>query len=311
MLRVTNSTIYDRITSQLAQQQALLAKTQEKLTTGRNFLRPSDAPDQVAALDRLESSVRQTEQFTQNVGRVKDKLNFQELSINSINEELIRAKELLVQAANGTMDATLRQSMAIELEAIYASVVAIGNQKDVDGSFLFAGYRQDDPPFDPYADPLDANTGFRGMYNGDDEVQVISIDQAYKLEAGMPGSALFSGFEDVSGNKTDIFSTLKKAINALKDNDNTEIANAIDNVGVANTHINIKLAQVGSKMKVAENQLTVLGDRSLALESTISQVEDLDYVSAITDLKNQTLALQAGQQSFAQISNLSLFNYIK
>jgi len=37
----------------------------------------------------------------------------------------------------------------------------------------------------------------------------------------------------------------------------------------------------------------------------------LDYVSAITDLKNQSLALQAGQQSFAQISNLSLFNYIR
>ena len=311
MLRVTNSTIYDRITTQLAQQQTRLALTQEKLTTGRNFLRPSDAPDQVAALDRLESSVRETEQFTSNVERIKDKLNFQELSINSIHEELIRAKELLIQGANGTMDANLRLSMAIELESIYESVAAIGNQKDIDGSYLFGGYKQDNPPFDVNANPLDPNIGFNGMYKGDDEVQVIGIDRSYMLSVGMPGSQLFSGFEDSSGNKTDLFSSLKKAINAFKSNDLGEIQNSIDAVGNASTHVNIKLTQIGSRMKVVENQLTVLSDRSATLESTISQVEDLDYVSAITDLKNQSLALQAGQQSFAQISNLSLFNYIR
>jgi len=311
MLRVTNSTIYDRITTQLAQQQTRLALTQEKLTTGRNFLRPSDAPDQVAALDRLESSVRETEQFTSNVERIKDKLNFQELSINSIHEELIRAKELLIQGANGTMDANLRLSMAIELESIYESFAAIGNQKDIDGSYLFSGYKQDNPPFDVNANPLDPNIGFNGMYKGDDEVQVIGIDRSYMLSVGMPGSQLFSGFEDSSGNKTDLFSSLKKAINALKSNDLGEIQNSIDAVGNASTHINIKLTQIGSRMKVVENQLTVLSDRTATLESTISQVEDLDYVSAITDLKNQSLALQAGQQSFAQISNLSLFNYIR
>ena len=311
MLRVTNSTIYDRITTQLAQQQTRLALTQEKLTTGRNFLRPSDAPDQVAALDRLESSVRETEQFTSNVERIKDKLNFQELSINSIHEELIRAKELLIQGANGTMDANLRLSMAIELESIYESFAAIGNQKDIDGSYLFSGYKQDNPPFDVNANPLDPNIGFNGMYKGDDEVQVIGIDRSYMLSVGMPGSQLFSGFEDSSGNKTDLFSSLKKAINAFKSNDLGEIQNSIDAVGNASTHINIKLTQIGSRMKVVENQLTVLSDRSATLESTISQVEDLDYVSAITDLKNQSLALQAGQQSFAQISNLSLFNYIR
>jgi flagellar hook-associated protein 3 FlgL len=64
-------------------------------------------------------------------------------------------------------------------------------------------------------------------------------------------------------------------------------------------------------MRTAENQMSVLTDRSATLEQIISQVEELDYISAVTELKNQTLALQAGQSSFAQISNLSLFNYIK
>jgi flagellar hook-associated protein 3 FlgL len=40
-------------------------------------------------------------------------------------------------------------------------------------------------------------------------------------------------------------------------------------------------------------------------------MEDLDYVEAASRLKNQSLALQAGQQTFAQLSGLSLFKYIR
>ena len=67
-MRVTNSMIFDRITTQLNNQQLRLANTQEKIASGRNFLKPSDAPDQVAALDRLESRLTQTERYMTNVG---------------------------------------------------------------------------------------------------------------------------------------------------------------------------------------------------------------------------------------------------
>jgi flagellar hook-associated protein 3 FlgL len=40
-------------------------------------------------------------------------------------------------------------------------------------------------------------------------------------------------------------------------------------------------------------------------------VEDLDMAAAITKMNKQMLSLQASQSSFAKISQLNLFNFIK
>jgi flagellar hook-associated protein 3 FlgL len=49
----------------------------------------------------------------------------------------------------------------------------------------------------------------------------------------------------------------------------------------------------------------------LNLTTTLSAVEDLDYTKAITKMNQQMMALEAAQSSFAKISQLSLFNFIK
>ena len=309
MIRVTTSTIFDRITTQLGQQQARLAETQERISTGRNYLKPSDAPDQVAALDRLESSVRKADQYTKNIAAVNDKLSLQELAITSVNDDLIRAKELLIQGANGTLDQTTKEALAIELDSIYNNLISVGNSKDTDGSYLFSGFIQGTPPFSASNDPLIGS--FNDFFAGNDAIQTVAIDDGYAIDVGLPGSKLFSGFKDEAGDSTNLFKVIKQATNALRTSDEAGIRSAIDSVSNGFDHINVKLTQVGSKMRVTETQTQILDERTLTLESMISSVKDLDYISAVTELKNQSLALEAGQASFAQISNLSLFNYIK
>ncbi len=49
----------------------------------------------------------------------------------------------------------------------------------------------------------------------------------------------------------------------------------------------------------------------LQLQSSVSNLQDLDYAAAATTLQQQMTALQAAQQSFARIAGLSLFNYIQ
>ena len=308
-MRVTTSTIFDRITTQLGQQQARLAQTQERISTGRNYLKPSDAPDQVAALDRLESSVRKADQYLKNIAAVNDKLSLQELAITAVSDDLIRARELLMQGANSTLDKTTKEALAIELDSIYSNLISVGNAKDTDGSYLFSGFIQGVPPFSASTDPLVGE--FTDFFAGNDAIQRVAIDDGYTVDVGLPGSRLFSGFSDENGDTTHLFKVIKEASNALRANDEAGIRAAIDRVSSGFEHINVRLTQVGAKMRVTDTQTQILDERTLTLEGMISSVKDLDYISAVTELKNQSLALQAGQSSFAQISNLSLFNYIK
>jgi flagellar hook-associated protein 3 FlgL len=62
------------------------------------------------------------------------------------------------------------------------------------------------------------------------------------------------------------------------------------------------------------NELESLGslndNLSLQYQQTLSNLQDLDYAKAITDLTRNQTNLEAAQKSFAKISQLSLFNYL-
>lgn len=68
---------------------------------------------------------------------------------------------------------------------------------------------------------------------------------------------------------------------------------------------------VGARLNAIESQGYVDADHKLQLESTLSAVEDLDYAEAISRFAVQQAALQAAQQTYAQVSRLSLFDYIR
>jgi len=70
-------------------------------------------------------------------------------------------------------------------------------------------------------------------------------------------------------------------------------------------------ADTGTDMKVLEQQGIVLEDTKLSLKTVLSNTEDLDMATAITQMQKQILSLEAAQSSFAKISQLSLFTYIR
>lgn len=70
-------------------------------------------------------------------------------------------------------------------------------------------------------------------------------------------------------------------------------------------------AIMGSRLREIDS-LQATGDNlNLQYKSALSKIQDTDYVQAVTDLNRQQLALQASQQSFARISQMSLFDYLR
>jgi flagellar hook-associated protein 3 FlgL len=73
----------------------------------------------------------------------------------------------------------------------------------------------------------------------------------------------------------------------------------------------LALAHVGTNMNVVDSQQTVIDETVLRLKSLLSNVEDLDFATAITQMNKDMLSLEAAQSSFSKITQLNLFNYIK
>lgn len=86
-----------------------------------------------------------------------------------------------------------------------------------------------------------------------------------------------------------------------------------DAYGALNQDLNAVLgvrATTGSRLNELDALQTTGDQLGLQFQKTLSSIQDTDYTKAITDLTQQKLILQAAQQSFAQVSQLTLFNYL-
>ncbi|HUW26432.1 MAG TPA: flagellar hook-associated protein FlgL [Gallionella sp.] len=81
------------------------------------------------------------------------------------------------------------------------------------------------------------------------------------------------------------------------------LGNALDNILTTRSSLGLRLNEVDALQSAGE-------DLSLQFRQTLSDLQDVDYNKALSDLTMQQMYLEAAQKSFAQISTLSLFNYI-
>ncbi|MFT6916784.1 MAG: flagellar hook-associated protein 3 FlgL [Motiliproteus sp.] len=88
------------------------------------------------------------------------------------------------------------------------------------------------------------------------------------------------------------------------------MAEGMDEVVVAQDRMIQTQAQLGGRMVTLQNQQAVNEDFSIQTQAALSVLEDLDYSEAISRFSFQEVALQAAQQTFSRVSQLSLFNYL-
>lgn len=70
-------------------------------------------------------------------------------------------------------------------------------------------------------------------------------------------------------------------------------------------------AGVGHRMNAIDDALSVAAAQNEHATTAVGDLRDLDYADAISKLQLQMTALQAAQQTFVQVSGLSLFNFLR
>ena len=308
-MRVTQVGFYNQATQQMGKQQAKVFETQAQLSSGKKILRPSDDPALAAAVNNLKSQMDVNQRYLTNLSRMQDTLKMQEASVSSSIEVVSRIKELSIQAANDTYNAADRKTLAIEVKELISSLADLGNMRGTDGAYLFSGFSQDTAPFS------ESSLGVV-TYTGTADYQKVLVDEGRSMQIGMPGSDVFGSvqyLDQTTGTTSsiDMFATLGEMYQALVTNDADGIRNTLDKVSSVHEHITVQQSNIGSRMKRVETLSNAIEDRDFTYKTLQSSMEDLDYVEAASRLKNQSLALQAGQQTFAQLSGLSLFKYIR
>jgi len=147
--------------------------------------------------------------------------------------------------------------------------------------------------------------------------QAISFKGVKVNLAGAP--AANDGFTVAASSAQGIFTTMQNLLNALGTATgspagtarlNNAIGTAINNIDRALDQASNVRASVGARLNVIDAQSQLGGNQQLQLKSMISQLQDLDYASALTNLNQQMTSLSAAMQSYTLTQGLSLFKYL-
>ena len=306
-MKVSTSLFFDRSVNQMVTGQSQLAKTQTRLSSGKEVVNPSDAPDKATAIQRLKSVLKKQDSFSSNIEGAQNRLIAEETALKGVNDVLTRIKELSIQAANGTLGPRDKELVAIEVEGLTQDLLSLANTQDVNDNYVFSGSRVQVQPFQK-------NSFGNVTYFGDETRNEVQVSEQRYIRFNRTGTDVFGRVlrETDSGDTVGkgFFEALSDLASGIRESNTSAINQGIDDLDQASFNIAVATAQVGSEMASVETQREVNEETVLQLRTILSNIEDLDYSEAVTQMQKDMLALQATQSSFSQISNLTLFNYI-
>lgn len=131
--------------------------------------------------------------------------------------------------------------------------------------------------------------------------------------------ALGDTFSVLEAQPEDAFTTLQKLVDALgtpsgspdlKAQLATTLGNSLQQLDQVTDHMLNVRSQIGARLSTLDDADSARDVLSVDLKTSLSDLRDLDYAQALTQMNQQLVGLQAAQMSYSKIAQLSLFNYL-
>ncbi|MFQ5705972.1 MAG: flagellar hook-associated protein FlgL [bacterium] len=296
-MRITDNLINKNFYENISRTRKKMVQLQSDIATTKKVRTPSDDPIGFSRATRFKLLKSRNEQYSKNIQQVSDHVSGALAAIDSAVDIVSHAKELAVQAANGTLEETTRGSIAKEVDQMIESLVTKGNAKH-DNRFIFAGTQTlGDPPFVRNGDVI--------QYNGDDGVIKNTVGDGVEVATNKPGTEVFK-----PGGGVDIFDSMIAFKQALEQNDVAAIENSIDDLGQSLDHLLTVSADFAGLQNRLDATEELIQSHNLKLTDAASRIEDTDVVKTIIDFQNAQNAYTFALRSFQQLIDTSLINFL-
>lgn len=292
-LRLTGLSNFLLFQRSLNIQNQQLFKTSEQLSTQKKINRPSDDPEGSRIVLGLKEGVERVQQYLKNLDAGERFLRETEVSLTSVKDLLVRAKELAIQGRNGILSTDSRNAIAAEVQQLLQQLTQIGNA-EVNGEYLFSGYRTQTAPFSldvaqPNADPVET-------YAGDSNVRLIQVGDSVTLQVQSRGDTVFQG--DGTVNTVNLFQTLADLEVALRagnvdDTDASSVGQMIDDLDLGISQVLSEITSVGARTNRLETTRDHFEAQKETLKSFLASIEDVDIAEVGFEYQRASTALQA------------------
>ncbi|TGB80883.1 MULTISPECIES: flagellar hook-associated protein FlgL [unclassified Escherichia] len=307
-MRLSTSFLYQRQLDSMSKAMSNYNDISERLASGQSLLKPSDDPNKASQALSYQNQLSRIDEFGTARTYAQDALGQEDTKLTSISGILtddLAGK--IVQAGSETYSKADREALATELAGIRSRLIDLGNSKNSDGQYMFAGYKTGSAPFKD-----------DGTYVGGTTAMTQNVSDSAKMDVSTTGNELFPT-DAATGNN--LMQSLQKTIDALNNlpenptdaerktfeatlaQTNTDVHKAIDNIGKIQ-------AGVGSSLQQLETLGSSADTQAITIESRLEESTGADMGSMsdmITKSKMAEFALNSSMSVFQTMQQLSIF----
>lgn len=290
-MRVTQAGIWNLVRQNLASNSTRLREVEEQAVTGLLITKPSDAPELVGQIDRLQAGSLDQEVYGKNAAQAIGSLDQLDSALGRVHDTLSRARELAVQTAGDLSNSDDRGYAALEVSALRDTLLDAANS-NFGGRYIFAGTAYDTPPF---ADD--------GSYVGSTDVPTTKVGDSTWVDTGLDGSAVFD-------DTADIFAAIDAFQTALESDDTAGIQAALDDIDAALDQVMSARANVGNQTNVATDASSLAESLGAQLDAGLSDIVSADPAETYMKLSELRTSYQTALQVAASAKSVGLFDLI-
>lgn len=301
--RITNNMIARSVLNDLNEVSQRLAKTQQRMSSGKQITRASDDPYGTSRALTLRGDIDGTQQYQRNVSEAEAWQSVTDAALSKVTDVVHRAQELAIQGASDSAGQSARNAAAAEIDQLIASVKQEANAS-YGGRYVFSGTATDVRPYnvngaDAYAG--DSGTVAREIGPGVSvQVNVLGVDV---LGQGQPAAdgKLLNVLRDLSDH---LKSGTAADMNILRTTDIKGLDTNLDAISQARATVGAttnRLESADSRLQEVEESLTKL----------LTDVEDADMAKTYVDFSMQQSVYQSALQAGANIVQQSLLDFLR
>jgi flagellar hook-associated protein 3 FlgL len=147
-------------------------------------------------------------------------------------------------------------------------------------------------------------------YKGNDDKRLVAVGEGQLLPINLTAHDLY--FRDPKRDASlDVFDMLFGIKRSLEDNDTATLSKRLNDVDRAMDQILSKRADVGSVRKELEDQLDKSKDREFQGTKQMSELEDLDFPAAVTEMNLADVRNKATLDTSGRLIQPSLLNFLR
>lgn len=276
-----------------------------QVSSGYRISQPSDAPDQISPLLRLQASLQHNQSVSKNLSTVQAQVSSADQAVTSAIQLLDQALSIGAQGASSTATAGTRQSLVPQVQAIQQQMVSLADT-EVAGHYVFSGDQDGSPP---YSYDSATNTVQR-LFTPTATRQVELADRTTTAVDQTAQDLFDHRNADDSAAPDNIFAALSALSTALQNNDQPGVAAAEQSLQSASSYINSKQTFYGAVENRVSSAVSQITTENTSLQQGISAIRDTDEAQAALTLTSAETDQQAAMAAEGKRPHSSLFDFL-